>query len=142
MLSLDVKKGAVILVPVDVPNDKEAADETWAHTSNWYYCLVKTVNLDATVKIEILGTMLPVEDQLLFPTGWTAETDLPEYLLTSKGKLKEIENQLMTTSHTAEPLCTEGETLVKTGGNKSSEYQIWMTYRGCALVKQTVLKEC
>ena len=119
LLSLDVKKGVIILVPVDTPNDKEAVDETWAHTSNWYYCVVQTVNPDDTVKIEILGTMLPVEDQLLFPTGWTTETDLPEYLLTSKGKLKEIENQLITASHTAEPSGTEGETVVKANGNRS-----------------------
>ena len=118
MHSLDVRKGITILVPVDVPNVDEETDEIWARTSNWYYCLVETVNLDGTVKVKIIGTMLPVEDEQLFPTGWTAELDLPQFVLTSKGKLKEIENQLMATSQSAESSNT-GETVAITSVNKS-----------------------
>jgi hypothetical protein len=71
--SVEVKKGVTILIPVDVPNVEEATDELWAKTSNWYYCLVEAVNLDATANIKIVGTMLPVLEDLLFETGWTAE---------------------------------------------------------------------
>ena len=102
----------VLRFPVDVPNVDEETDEIWAHTSDWYYCLVETVNLDGTAKIKILGTTLPVEDEELFPTGWTAEIDLPQFVLTSKGKLKEIENQLMTTSSSTAPSNTEGDAYV------------------------------
>ena len=90
--SSDVKKGTTILIPVDAPNVEEATDEMWAHTSNWYYCLIEAVNLDATAKVKILGTMLPVDGDLLFPTGWTTVIGLSEYVLISKEKLKEIEN--------------------------------------------------
>ena len=77
------------------------------------------MNLDGTAKIKIFGTMLPVEDELLFPTGWTAKIDLPQFVLTSKGKLKEIENQLMATSQSAESSNTESETVATTSVNKS-----------------------
>ena len=117
--SSDVKKGITILIPVVVPNVEEATDELWAKTSNWYYCLVEAVNLDATANVKIVGTMLPVEEVLLFETGWTAEIVIPEYVLTSKGKLKEIESKLMATLHTTEESYTEGETVAKTSVSKS-----------------------
>ena len=81
-----------ILIRVDVPIVEEATDELWAKTSNWYYWLVEAVNLDATANVKIVGTMLPVEEVLLFETGWTVEIVIPEYVLTSKEELKEIEN--------------------------------------------------
>jgi hypothetical protein len=77
------------------------------------------MNLDATAKVKILGTMLPVDGDLLFPTGWTTVIGLSEYVLTSKGKLKEIESQLLATLRTTEPLYTEGETVARTSGSKS-----------------------
>lgn len=57
-----------------------------------------------------------------------------EYVLTSKGKLREIEKQLMATLCTTEPSYTEGETVATTGGNKSIQLfgiQISMIHQGC-----------
>lgn len=79
------------------------------------------MNLDVTAKVKIVGTMLPVEEVLLFETGWTAEIVIPEYVLTSKEKLKIIENKLIATLHTTEESCTEGEKAAKTSVSKSMQ---------------------
>jgi hypothetical protein len=66
-----------------------------------------TVTLHVTysvIQIKVLGTMLPVEDQLL-PTGMIASVTTPEYFLT-ECRMKNMEMDLISNSHASQK---EGE---------------------------------
>ena len=118
MASVDAIVGTAIVVPVDLPDVGEAADEAWASSSNWYCCIVGKVNVDLTIQIKVLGTIMPMEEQFL-ATGWSATVNPPLYVLTSKGKMKEKHDELLEASCVELVVYQEGETVVKPTGIKS-----------------------
>ena len=117
-VSVETEVGTAIVVPVDLPDDGEIADEAWANSSNWYCCVVEKTNIDLTVQIKVLGTIMPTEEQLL-TSGWSATVDLPLYVLKSKGLLKERHDELLEASCVKLIANQEGETVVKPVGIKS-----------------------
>ena len=54
-----------MIIPLDLPDVGEATDDVCATTSNWYFCSIRGVKSDNMIQFKIVGTLLPVEDQLL-----------------------------------------------------------------------------
>jgi hypothetical protein len=71
VLARNVVEGNTVVIPLDLPDEGEATNDVWATTSNGYFCSVKEVKSESVIQIKVLGTMLPVKDQLL-PTGMIA----------------------------------------------------------------------
>ena len=55
IISTEVEIGALIAVPVDVPDADEEPDENWALSSNWYICHVVDKKDTTTAQIKLLG---------------------------------------------------------------------------------------
>ena len=87
-LSSEVMKDSLVMAPVDLPDEGEPADDEWAVTSNWYFCYIEEVNIDRTVTVKILGTVIETDDEHL-PIGWSATISLPAYVLSPKGGLRD-----------------------------------------------------
>jgi hypothetical protein len=94
VLACNVVEGNTLVIPLDLPDEGEATDDMWATTSNWYCCSIKDAKSENVIQIKILGAMLPVEDQLL-PTGMIASVTTPEYFLTTEGRMKNMERDLV-----------------------------------------------
>ena len=92
--SEEVVKGTTIMIPVDLPDEGELVDDTWVTTSNWYFGSIKEVNLDLTVEVGILGAIIEMDEYNL-PIGWSARVILPAYVLSPKGRLKVMSDDLL-----------------------------------------------
>ena len=91
--SSDVENDTIVMIPVDLPDEGELADDKWVTTSNWYFCCIEEVNLDLTVKIGILGAIIEMDEYDL-PIEWSARVLLPAYVLSPKGRLKIMSDDL------------------------------------------------
>ena len=94
--STEVVMGSKLIIPVDLQDEGEIINDAWVTSSNWYFCYVEEVNLDGTTKIVILGTIIEMDEQQL-PTEWSATVALPAYVLSLKGRLKEMSDNLLVT---------------------------------------------
>ena len=88
MLSSEVLKDSLVMAPVDTLDEDEPADDEWAVTSNWYFCYIEEVNMDRTVKVKVLGTVIETVDEHL-PIGWSAKVQTGE-TLDNLGEVKRI----------------------------------------------------
>ena len=88
--------GSTFIIPVHLQDEGEITNDKWVTSSNWYYCYVDKAHLDNTAKIVILGTVVEMVEQQL-PTEWSATVALPTYVLSLKGKLKEMSDNLLVT---------------------------------------------
>jgi hypothetical protein len=94
--SSELMMGSTLIIPVDLQDEGEVINDAWVTSSNWYFCYIDEANLDGTAKIVILGTIIEMIEQEL-PTEWTATVALPAYVLSLKGKLKEMSDNLLVT---------------------------------------------
>ena len=113
--SEEVVKGTTIMIPVDLPDEGELVDDTWVTTSNWYFGSIKEVNLDLTVEVGILGAIIEMDEYNL-PIGWSARVILPAYVLSPKGRLKVMSDDLLV--KLAESPNEKGEIVSDIGGVK------------------------
>ena len=113
--SEEVVKGTTIMIPVDLPDEGELVDDTWVTTSNWYFGSIKEVNLDLTVEVGILGAIIEMDEYNL-PIGWSARVILPAYVLSPKGRLKVMSDDLLV--KLAESQNEKGEIDTDIGGVK------------------------
>ena len=113
--SEEVVKGTTIIIPVDLPDEGELVDDTWVTTSNWYFGSIKEVNLDLTVEVGILGAIIEMDEYNL-PIGWSARVILPAYVLSPKGRLKVMSDDLLV--KLAESQNEKGEIDTDIGGVK------------------------
>jgi hypothetical protein len=98
--SCDMKKGSTLMIPVDLQDENEITDDAWVTSSNWYFCHVEEMNLDVIAKVMILGTIIDMDEQQL-PIEWSTTVALPAYVLSPKGRLKDMSDDLLVALTTA-----------------------------------------
>ena len=109
VLSTEVEIGAMLAVPVDVPDADEEADEKWALSSNWYIYNVEDKKDTTTAQMKLLGSMYPLEIDVL-EIGKSCDVVLPKYVLVTKGKLSVKGITLLAETKQQECSSEKGET--------------------------------